>query len=150
MDTPNQGRLPSHIPRARLARMAACARLLSAFPHSHRTQTSVRSPLVPRSSMKSWRCCWAQSEGPLCVNEYQSISPMCPARQARTNRIGTTDRRFLSPTARQGQSIARCRIGRRNLTSAAERILLVGINSSRRGRYRRNSEVVSGHTVHRG
>src|SRR5271157_2570991 len=70
--------------------------LRSALPHSHRTQTSVKSPLVPRSSMNNWRCCLTQSEGPLCAKAYQSMSPMWPARQARTNRTGTTGRRFLS------------------------------------------------------
>ena len=82
--------------RAVFAKIAACAMLRSALPHSHRTQTSVRSPLVPRSSMNNWRCLFAQSEGPLCAKAYQSMSAMWPARQARTNRTGTTGRRFLS------------------------------------------------------
>ena len=63
------------------------ALMLRSALHSQRTQTSDRSPLVPRSSIHS---CRRQSVCSLWTKPYQSMSPMWPVRQARTKRTGTT------------------------------------------------------------
>src|ERR1700722_3424035 len=62
---PSHGLEPSHNPSALFARVAAWAMLRSALPHSQRIHPSVRSPLVPRSSIKNCRPCFAHSDGPL-------------------------------------------------------------------------------------
>src|ERR1700722_20805633 len=71
---PSHGLEPSHNPRALFARIAAWAILRSALPHSQRIHTSVKSPLVPRSSINNWRPCFAHSDCPLWAKEYQSMS----------------------------------------------------------------------------
>ena len=61
--------------------------MLRSAPHSQRAKTSDRSPLVPRSSIQSGSI---QSVGPAWAKPRQSMSAMCPQRQALTKRTGTT------------------------------------------------------------
>ena len=80
--------------------------MLRSWPHSQRTYTSPRSPLVPRSSIHKGR---RHSVGSVWTYRYQSMSLMCPALQARTKRTGTTVCRCrLSSTNRPFCKVRRC------------------------------------------
>lgn len=102
LPTPSHGQDPLHDPRARSCMRAAWLIALLT-PHSHEIQISSRSPLVPCSSIQS---CRTQSVFAPWTNSFQSMSPTCPLRQARTKRTGTTDcflrvsgSEYLSPSS---------------------------------------------------
>ena len=61
------------------------------LPHSQRTQTSDRSPLVPRSSIHNWRCCLAQSVGS-AVHEGVPVDVADVARAAGPDEADRHDR----------------------------------------------------------
>src|SRR5208337_3323878 len=88
MNGPSQIREPSQCPRVFVGSLIASMIGRSAWPHSQRTQTSERSPLVPRSSIQRGR---RQVVRPPWAKAYQSMSPMWPFLHALTKRIGTTD-----------------------------------------------------------
>ena len=82
---------PRRSPAARSSRFVAADSALN-FRHSQRTVMSVRSPLVPRSSIHS-----CASTGPRC--RARTPASRCRSRglgHACTNRTGTTLRSFLS------------------------------------------------------
>src|SRR5579864_1090113 len=89
---PSHGRGPLQWPSGTSSSFVAAESALN-LPHSQRIVMSVRSPLVPRSSIHRDR--WHLSSLP-CTKTRQSISLTWPRRHACTNLTGTTLYRLLS------------------------------------------------------